>query len=522
MKTQVHLSSVSNTEPIRTLAVWCPDWPITAAGFAPENPVVILHANRVVVCSSGARAEGIKRGMRKREAQARFPSVEIVNNDIDRDARTFELVVSAVAEFAPRVEVIRPGLCVVATRGPSRYFGGDIQLVGNVASRVLEALAESHGVCQVGVGDGPFAAQLAARQSTIIPPGETPKFLSSFPINVLENSELVDVLRRLGIKTLADFAALPAADVLARFGREGAHAHALAQGKDDSFFTGAPPPDDWSVQVELDPPEKRVDALAFVARNLASQLHERLHDSGMACTQIGIEAETENGESLLRIWRHDGTLNAQGIADRARWQLDGWVNGDVSMRPTSGVVLLRLVPERVVPANGKQVALWGGEQEADLRAARGFTRIQALIGHENVVTGVLRGARDVGDKAQWIPWGDVKEDITHTEQPWPGHIPFVVPPSVNSEPVPIKVVDEENNSVEVNAKALMSAKPKRVQINNSWHELRAWAGPWPVDERWWDHKTHKRRARLQVVTTDEQAYLLAIEGGQWWLEASFD
>ncbi len=50
----------------------------------------------------------------------------------------------------------------------------------------------------------------------------------------------------------------------------------------------------------------------------------------------------------------------------------------------------------------------------------------------------------------------------------------------------------------------------------------AWAGPWPVDERWWDPRGHRRRARLQVATTDGVAYLLAVESGRWSVEATYD
>ena len=41
------------------------------------------------------------------------------------DARAFERVITAVADFCPVVEVVRPGLCVLNARGPARYFGGD-------------------------------------------------------------------------------------------------------------------------------------------------------------------------------------------------------------------------------------------------------------------------------------------------------------------------------------------------------------------------------------------------------------
>ena len=49
-----------------------------------------------------------------------------------------------------------------------------------------------------------------------------------------------------------------------------------------------------------------------------------------------------------------------------------------------------------------------------------------------------------------------------------------------------------------------------------------WAGPWPVDERWWDPPAHRRRARFQVVDDDGEAHLLAVEGGRWWVEATYD
>jgi len=50
----------------------------------------------------------------------------------------------------------------------------------------------------------------------------------------------------------------------------------------------------------------------------------------------------------------------------------------------------------------------------------------------------------------------------------------------------------------------------------------AWAGPWPVDERWWDPSAHQRLARLQVTSQEDVAYLLKLTDGQWWIEATYD
>ena len=62
----------------------------------------------------------------------------------------------------------------------------------------------------------------------------------------------------------------------------------------------------------------------------------------------------------------------------------------------------------------------------------------------------------------------------------------------------------------------------RLLHGGPWRDLRAWAGPWCTDERWWDPVRHRRRARLQVVLEpDGAAHLLVLEDGRWWVEASY-
>src|SRR5258707_12529368 len=75
---------------------------------------------------------------------------------------------------------------------------------------------------------------------------------------------------------------------------------------------------------------------AFAAKALAERLHERLAGHGLAATRLGIEAHTAAGEELHRVWRHDGLLDAAPLADRARWQLDGWLTGTGRTSALSG------------------------------------------------------------------------------------------------------------------------------------------------------------------------------------------
>ncbi len=176
------------------------------------------------------------------------------------------------------------------------------------------------------------------------------------------------------MRTLGDFAALPAGDVLARFGFDGALAQRLVAGRDDRPLAVRRPPVDLTVTADLDEPIDRIDVAAFAARTLAEQLHERLAGHGLACTRLGIEAVTAHGQELHRVWRHDGLLTAAAIADRVRWQLDGWLSGarrggDRPARPTAGIIRLRLLPDGVLAQAGLQPGLWG-ETGAGTRSGR--------------------------------------------------------------------------------------------------------------------------------------------------------
>src|SRR5579862_8972583 len=124
----------------RTCCVWCPDWPVVAARRREPSlhdvPVIVRERSGsrelVRAASSEARAVGVTRGMRRREAEAQCPDAVCVDADGALEARTFEVVARAVEEFTPRVVLDRPGLCAFMTRGPSRYFGGDDALAVRV------------------------------------------------------------------------------------------------------------------------------------------------------------------------------------------------------------------------------------------------------------------------------------------------------------------------------------------------------------------------------------------------------
>jgi protein ImuB len=51
--------------------------------------------------------------------------------------------------------------------------------------------------------------------------------------------------------------------------------------------------------------------------------------------------------------------------------------------------------------------------------------------------------------------------------------------------------------------------------------ISAWAGPWLLEERWWDATRQRRLARFQLLTESGRAFLATVERRQWWLVAEY-
>ncbi|MEM7322417.1 MAG: DNA polymerase Y family protein [Actinomycetota bacterium] len=523
---------------IRMTVVWCPDWPVVSWGVPLDEPAAVLVGNRVVACSPAARYHGVALGQRRRDAQGRCPELAILSRDLDREARLFEPVAAALDALTPRVEVAGPGLVGFPTRGPSRFFGGDRALAEKTMEQIRPVLPRRVPI-RVAIADGVFAARLAARATSpgtgnsgdvdmgirVIPPGGSPSFLADLPIGTLEMPDLTEVLVRLGLDTLGSLARLSAADVVGRFGRDGRLAHRLACGEDDHPPDLRRPAPDLAVTWAFEPPAEQMDRCAFAAKTLADELHHDLLSRGLSCTRVAIEAETENGERQMRLWRHQGTLSAAALADRARWQLDGWLQQSEHSRPSSGIARLTLIPDEVVAASGRQLGLWGARDDRSEDVTRVVARLQAMLGPDAVTVPEYRGGLSPAERLRMVPAAvvDLAEDRPAASpqwvtEPWPGRIPAPSPAKVHPDPLPADLVAETGAPIGVSGRGALTAEPHRL----SGRRVVGWAGPWPADQRWWDPLTKRRRARMQVVLEDGSAHLLALEHQSWAVEATYD
>ncbi|MEQ6902133.1 DNA polymerase Y family protein [Nocardioides sp. YIM 152588] len=543
----------------RVLVVWCPDWSVTAALMeradsdgtdGPDGadgvragrttPAAVLSANRVTVCNAAARAEGVRRGQRRRDAQARCPELLLLADGPERDARWFEPVLAAVEELRPGIAPIRPGLLAVSA--PGRYHGGE-----EAAAALLAEQLVGLGVwdCRTGVADDLYTAERAARAAppqgcTVVPAGGSASYLRDLPVTALaddgeEGRRLVDLLRRLGLVRLGEFAAFGADEVSNRFGGYGVDLWRRVRGEGTALAGARTPPPELVREIGFEPPLDSAEAVTFSVRTTAERFVAGLADRQLVATAVRVEAifdaaavaEGEGGMSA-RTWVHPRCFTSRDLVDRVHWQLQA--GSGLRSRRQAGAVgapieRVRFVPETVEPAGDHADGLWGGGAEEQV--VRGVARVQAMVGYDAVRVPVLQGGRGASDRQAWVPWGERPVGLRDARPPWPGRIPGPSPTRVFPEPLPAEVVDPAGHDVAVTERGVVTGAPYRFRVvggeRRTWRTVAGWAGPWPVDEGWWTGAGEGgRSARFQVVGLDGSAWLLRWRPTGWEVEAAYD
>jgi len=516
---------------LRVMAVWCPDWPVVAAlaeeGKPTHLPAAVFSANIVQACNAGARAAGVRRGMRRRDAQSRCPGLAVLAASPDRDARAFEPVLAAVEELRPGVAPLRPGL--VALSAPGRFHGGEPAGAALLAERLVGL-----GVwdCRFGVADELFTAEQAARRAErqdcrVVEPGESVPFLRGLPVEVIDDlpggREAVSLMKRLGLRTLGDLGDLSATDVRDRFGRQVAWVHRVVGGDGAVLLATRTPPPELACHVDFEPPLDSAETISFSVRRTADRFVAGLAAQGLVCTEVLVEARCEGAAepASSRTWLHPRWFTAADLVDRLHWQLQGAMNGQSRAGDVRAPVdRVLFTPITVVPDAVHADGLWGGTDE---RVERGIARVQGLLGHEAVVRPVLQGGRAPADRQALVPWGERPTGLRPTGPPWPGSIPPPAPARVLASPWAAEMVGPGGRTVDVDGRGAVTAEPARFRTGpgGDWQPVAAWAGPWPVEELWWEG-TPRRVARFQVVGVDGRAWLMTWDSGVWFTEAAYD
>ncbi|WP_193599164.1 DNA polymerase Y family protein [Microbacterium sp. YJN-G] len=523
---------------LRMHVLWFPDWPLRAAlGSAPPHPpTALVHGGVVTACTESARALGVRVGQRRRLAQGRAPSLRMLPHDPAQDERAFLPVLRLIEEHAPGAHLLRPGLAALRSRGISRYHDGE----EGAAAALRRILAEAgYPEVRIGVADGMFTAELAARAAAaagtdaenadaagdgpagwaVIPPGQAQAFLAPLPLQVLNEPELADLLRRLGIATLGEFAALDALSVRSRFGEHGARLHALARGADSRPLTPRPPDPQLAREIAFETPLGQSDQIAFAVRQTADAVMLALADASAVCTEVRIDLTDDDGAVFSRTWLHPTCFDAGDLVDRVRWQLESLVTETPDEADAAhafrGIVGVRIAPVAVDDAAHHQPGLFGSGTDERLHHA--VSRVQTMLGHRGVATASVAGGRLLADRQVLTPWGERPVVERDPAQPWPGSLPDPLPAEVFTPLRPVRVSGTGGQEIAIGARGELSCPPALIDDS----EVIGWAGPWPVREHRWDAERSRTGHRFQLLDARHRAWLVLHSEGAWWAEGRY-
>ena len=178
-------------------------------------------------------ASGVKAGMTLEQAVSYVADTVVLNADEPYYRQIFGEVIRSLQGISDRVEGGELGTAYVRLDGLESLFGGEERVVRALLDAVPADLKP-----RIGVADAKFPAFVAARMrapGVSHAPAEVRGFLAPYSVELLPvAADVKSKLRRFGLHTMGEVAAMEEHLIVAQFGRDGSRLWALCNGIDDS------------------------------------------------------------------------------------------------------------------------------------------------------------------------------------------------------------------------------------------------------------------------------------------------
>lgn len=382
----------------------CAGWREQPFALAAEAAGTLrLHA-----VNGAAEAVGVFPAMPLADARAVFPALKVTEADPDGDAAALETLAQWATRYTPwtAVEGIAPGggagLWLDVT-GCAHLFGGEAALARDLRDRltgfgfaVRLGLADTQGAAWAaarflaaedgGDGDEGDGAGLA-----LLPEGAQRQLLMGLPVEALRlPAAVVETLKRLGIRRIADLAALPRAPLAARLGAEAARRLDQALGRAPEPFTPRAPVTPWRERLAFAEPIGRTEDVQTAIAALCRALHPRLERERKGARRLLLEMFRVDGEVIRRmVGTSRPVRDADALARLFKETLDGLDAG-------FGIEAMVLSLPAVDPLEATQTGFTRGAGEAPDAAERAartallLDRLRTRLGEDGVLRPVPR------------------------------------------------------------------------------------------------------------------------------------
>jgi protein ImuB len=308
-----------------------------ASPEAADQPWAVVESRSVLICNAAAEAEAL------------------------------EAIAVWAGQFTAKVSLEPPRDVLLEVEGSLRLFGGLARLM----ARLRNGLVDLGFGAILATGPTARAALWLARSE-----GQS---LHAVPVEAIEPApEALDLLRRIGIRTLGELARLPRAGLAARLGQRLLDDLDRATGalpEPRRFFV---PPERFSARLELPAPVTQAERVLFAARRLLVQM-----EGFLAARQTGVRGFTlsllHRGASPTRLELRFAAprRDAEHCLHLLRERLDR----SVLAHPADTI---RLEADRLAPLAGAPADLFGDPRAGAEAWERLAEHLQARLGEDQV------------------------------------------------------------------------------------------------------------------------------------------
>lgn len=324
----------------------------------------IRDGQRLVVAAVDACAHelGIDPGLPVTQAQARIPGLLIATADPQGDAHALDnLAAWGLRRYSPFVAVDADGLLMDIT-GAAHLYGGEENLCTDLRTRIEKA----HINARIGLagtyGAAHALARFAENQITIAPVGDFTG-LNPLPIAALRlDAKRVASLRRLGVESIGDLAAMPRAPLALRFGSEPGRCLDRAFGRLAEPVRPICPPSLIHVHRAFAEPLLHAEALASAINVIVDGLCLELDLAGLGVRQADLMFQrVDNVTEAIRIGTAKPLRDAKRLARLLTEKLE-------TVDPGFGVEEMTLIASLTEPLAPRQTDVLGEESDGDVAA----------------------------------------------------------------------------------------------------------------------------------------------------------
>jgi protein ImuB len=468
--------------------LFVPDFPVQAVvRLEPElrgQPVAILAGapplTKVFAVNREARNLGVDPGMTKVQAEA-FQGIIWRWRSLSQEATAYAALLDCawtispcVEDGAKREEQDFSDTAVLDIAGCEKLFGSPEKIAHDLKRVASEVGFET----SVAVAGSPLAAVCAAQGFagvTVIPPGEEGVRIGSLSLEALRIPvELVETLKRWGIQTCAEFAALPEIAIVERLGQEGLHWWRLARGADIHPLIAKEFPSSFEEHMDLDSPVELLEPLLFILNRLLEQLCARLRMHILAIAEIKVTLTLERNDSRSKkpVF-HIRTLRLPVPARESKLLLK-LLQLDLEAHPPSLPVTAVRMLTIPVKARSRQLGLFLPLSPDPERLEITLARIQSTVGDGRVGAPVLLDTHSPNAFRQnrfVLP--ETKEKRSVSEKQTTAAMRIFRPP------LPATVEFQEG-------------KPAFLGCEGARRRILAFAGPWRTKGDWWSETAWAR------------------------------